>query len=89
MRTIKIPNCEYELYESIRDIIIDEIPFSLINDMYSPKKKIAVFNFWDVQYIPKVLHRFILNPPKDREDIEKQISEIEGIIKKIKYGINA
>lgn len=91
MRTIKIPFCSYEIYEGMRDVIIKNVPFALINDMYSKKEQIAVFNLWDSDYIPDELKDFIMQPPLSRENKEKmsielssfsmQLNEIRDLIK--------
>lgn len=70
MRLIKISKCSYEQYESIRDAIYSVIPFALINNEYSKKLETAFFNFWDVEYIPDDLKRFIMQPPLSRENKE-------------------
>ena len=84
MRPVIIDNLEYLEYEAIRDILIMNIPFAIINDMYSKKTKRAVFYFWDSDYIPKELEQFILKPPKSHEDIPKFRKDLAEIIKKIK-----
>lgn len=76
MRTISIPFCSYELYEAMRDCIITNVPFALINDMYSKKERIAVFNLWDSDYIPDELKYFILQPPLSRENKAKMSEEL-------------
>ncbi len=76
MRTINIPFCSYEIYEGIRDIIIKNVPFALINDMYSKKEQIAVFNLWDSDYIPDELKDFIMQPPLSRENKDKMSKEL-------------
>ena len=85
MRTVRIPNCSYELYTAIRDKIMEIIPFSVINQDYSPNKQLAIFNFWDSDYIPKCLNDYILRPPKHREDIDRLQEELTKICKN--YGI--
>lgn len=79
MRTISIPFCSYEIYEAMRDVIIKNVPFSVINDMYSKKKQIAVFNLWDSDYIPDELTEFILQPPLSRENKAKMSSELASL----------
>lgn len=79
MRTIKIEPCSYELYTAIRDKIMKFIPFCLINQDYSPNEQIAMFNFWDSDYIPQILEKYILRPPKHREPIDKLQEELTKI----------
>jgi hypothetical protein len=70
MRLIKIENCSYERFEAIRDAIYEVIPFAIINQGYSKKLKMAIFNFWDVEYIPEELKKYIMQPPLSRENKE-------------------
>ena len=68
MRLIKIEKCSYEKFEKIRDAIYEVIPFAIFNEGYSPKLKMAIFNFWDVEYIPESLRKYIMQPPLSREN---------------------
>lgn len=80
MRMIKIENCSYHKYDIIRNAIMSVIPYALINQDYSKELKLAVFNFWDSDYIPKDLKKFIMQPPLSRENqdlLHKKLSEIE------------
>lgn len=76
MRTIKIPNCSYEKYSKIRDIIIRIVPFSIINDMYSKEEQIGAFNFWDSDYIPENLAKYIVQPPLHRERKDEMVAAL-------------
>lgn len=68
MRLIQIKNCSYGKFEKIRDAIYEVIPFAIINQGYSKKLNLAIFNFWDVAYIPEELRKYILQPPLSREN---------------------
>jgi len=68
MRLIKIENCSYEKYSKIADAIYSVIPFALINDAYRKDLKTAYFNFWDSDYIPDDLKKYIMQPPLSREN---------------------
>ncbi len=81
MRCVKITDCDYDTFEAIRDAIFDEIPFALVNQGYSPKKRIAIFNFWDRDYISAKLEKYILQPPLNRENVPKLIKVLEEILK--------
>lgn len=70
MRLIKIENCSYESYSKIANAIYSVIPFALINDAYRKDLRTAFFNFWDVEYIPEELKKYILQPPLSRENKE-------------------
>lgn len=70
MRLVKIPNCSYDQFEKIRDAIYEVIPFAIINEGYSRKLNVAIFNFWDSDYIPELLKQHIVQPPLSRENIE-------------------
>lgn len=64
MRTVVIKNCEYEVFEEHRDMVLDNAPYSLISATYSKKLRLAVFQFWDSDYIPENLQKFIVRPKK-------------------------
>ena len=65
MRLIKITECSYEVFNEIRDEILDKVPFALINDIYHSKREIGYFYFWDSDYIPEALMRFRVQPPAE------------------------
>ena len=78
MRTIKIENCSYSLYNDIANAIIEIEPFALFQDSYRSELKIATFSFWDSDYIPAKLDKFILRPPNTHENVlllQKKILE--------------
>ena len=68
MRLVSIPNCEHETFNVIRNTIMKNIPWAIINQDYSKDLKQAIFNFWDVEYIPDELKKYIVQPPLSRED---------------------
>ena len=70
MRLIKIENCSLGRYLQIRDAIMEIIPFAIINQDYSEGLQIAIFNFWDSDYIPDELKKYIMQPPLSRENRE-------------------
>lgn len=80
MRIVKIPECEYEFFVKIRDVILDHVPFSIINDIYHEKRKTAYFYFWDSDYIPIQLHPFIMQPPANWEPMEEQMKALEKML---------
>ena len=73
MRTIKIPFCEYPLFERIRDSYVKHAPWALEKTIYSRQLKTAVFTFHDTRYIVPWLTDFILEPPADLEAINDEI----------------
>lgn len=88
MRLVWIPNLEYEQYSQIFDAIIQHIkkggiPFALLNQGYSARLKVGFFNFWDSDYIPENLKKFILQPPRSREDKEKLVNQLNEVIASI------
>ena len=83
MRMLKIPNLEYKEFEAIRDVILDNVPFAMINEIYHSKRKTGYFYFWDSDYIPTVLRRYILQPPADREPMDKQLNELTELMEKL------
>ncbi len=76
---LKIP-CNYETFEAIRDVICSEVPFALINAMYSKKLGEAFFNFWDSDYIPDDLKKFIMNPPTSREQKQRMREKLSQVV---------
>ena len=83
MRMLKIPDLEYEEFVAIRDVILDNVPFAMINEIYHGKRKTGYFYFWDSDYIPMKLRKFILQPPADREPMEKQLNELTELMEKL------
>jgi hypothetical protein len=79
MRTVKLVNCSYEKFNKIRDVIYNNIPFALIHIGYSPELQVAIFNFWDSDYIPDELKPFIMQPPVSRENKEKMSLELASL----------
>ena len=63
MRTIRIPNCEYPIYNAIMNEIMSKVPYAVLNADYRKDLKVANINFWDSDYIPPQLAHFQLNPP--------------------------
>jgi len=79
MRLIKIENCSYEKFEGIRDAIYETIPFAVFHVGYSKKLKLAIFNFWDSDYIPDEMQDLVLRPPIDRENralLKKELAKL-------------
>lgn len=85
MRLIKIENLTYREYEKIRDAIYSVIPFALLNQQYSDKLRTGFFNFWDVEYIPEVLKKYIMQPPLSRENKELLHNKLIDVV--IEIGI--
>lgn len=83
MRMVRIPEISYEDFNAIRDVLLDNVPFALINDIYHSKQETAYFYFWDSDYIPDVLRPFIVQPPADREPMAKQFRELTEVCKKL------
>lgn len=79
MRLVKIQPCSYEKFSKIRDIIYETFPFALINQGYSSELSMAIFNFWDVDFIPYALRKYIMQPPMSRENkelLKQKLSEV-------------
>jgi len=81
MRLCKIPNLEYKDFEAIRDVLYANVPFAVIHVGYSPKMKTGIFNFWDSDYIPDEMKKFIMQPPLSRENKEKMTKELSVLLK--------
>ena len=62
MRTVIIKVCEYGIFEIHRDQCLMFKPFGLISAIYSTKLKMAMFQFWDTDYIPDNMQQFIVRP---------------------------
>jgi len=83
MRLVKIPNCEYKDFEKIRDVIYANVPFAVIHVGYSASLKLAIFNFWDSDYIAEELKPYIMQPPLSRENKAKMTAELAAVMKMI------
>ena len=74
MRMIKIEDCSKEQFEKIKLAICDVIPYALINSEFvfnsTEHPPFAIFNFWDSDYIPEKLKKYIMQPPLSRENKE-------------------
>lgn len=81
MRLIKIPNCSYEQFVKIRNVIDKNIPFAVIDIRYNPDLKLGIFNFWDSDYIVDELKQYIVQPPLSRENKEKMSLELAEVVK--------
>lgn len=80
MRLVKLQPCTYSQYETIRDVIYRNIPFAVINIDFSAAEEMAIFNFWDSDYIPDELKPFIMQPPLSRENKAKMSKELSEVI---------
>ena len=82
MRMVEIKNIEYKEFARIRDKLCTKIGFALINERYLADQKIAQFNFWDSDYIPKQLKEFIVNINRKLvEEVEESIGDVIRINK--------
>jgi len=80
MRYAIIKNCTYVKFELWRDQIDYETPWALFSARYSKHLKQAVFGFWDSDYIPEGLRKYIQKPPKKpslREKLARQLEDLE------------
>ncbi|MCK5160087.1 MAG: hypothetical protein KAQ99_00785 [Candidatus Aureabacteria bacterium] len=73
MRTVKIPNCEYPLFEKIRDIYLKHMPWAILKETYSKELKLAIFTFNDSRYIAAELDVFMLEPPANMDLVNVEI----------------
>lgn len=84
VRTIILENCEYNVFAETMDAILEcKMPFILINQYYSQRRKEGFFNFWDSDYIPDQMQQYILHPPEKRENVKK----LDEILSKIEYPV--
>ena len=79
MRLIRIENISEQKFEKIFAVIVKHIPFSLVNQGYSYVTRTGFFNFWDSDYIPESLRKYIVQPPLSRENREAMNNELEKI----------
>jgi hypothetical protein len=69
MRMVKIQKMQYVDFEVIRDALVEFIPFALVNAMYSKKLEEACFLFWDSDYVPQSLAKYIV--PMNQDLVKK------------------
>lgn len=62
MRTVIINECSYPLFEKYRDTCLKFKPFGLITAIYSKNLNMALYQFWDTDYIPVSMKQFIVRP---------------------------
>ncbi len=80
MRTVRIPNLDYEDYAAIMDAIDEVIPFAVLETRYNKRLRYGIFNFWDSDYIPSCMEEFIMRPPTNRENVlELQYRLVEAM----------
>jgi len=78
MRMIKFKS-EYSVFEKVRNVIDSVIPFAVIDIRYNPNTKETIVNFWDSDYIPDELKKYIVQPPLSRENKEKMSNELKAL----------
>ncbi|MCK5161944.1 MAG: hypothetical protein KAQ99_10250 [Candidatus Aureabacteria bacterium] len=88
MRTVKIPECPYKLFENIRDILLETAPWATLKESYSTQLHLAVFTFNDTRYIPEDLKPFMIEPPADMDSINEKMQfqcagQLEEITKRM------
>jgi hypothetical protein len=59
MRTI-MRECDYATFQEMRQVILDDNPGALINDIYDKKNGKAYFSFRHDRYIPKEWIEYII-----------------------------
>jgi len=64
MRQIIIPDLNYEDYESLVDRLYQTIPFAIISAQYRKNLKKGFIFFWDCEYVPAELQKYITRPSK-------------------------
>ena len=62
MRTVIIKDCAYSEFEKHRDTCLKFKPFGLITAIYSNNLNMALYQFWDTDYIPNSLEKYIVRP---------------------------
>jgi hypothetical protein len=86
MRMCRIPELDYPAFEAMRDAMYDEIPFAIIESVYSKKLRTGFFNFWDSDYIPENLQEYIVQPPANKEKKEAFELRIFHVVSAWKQG---
>ena len=87
MRTIRIEGIEYKVYAKIRQVLFKTVPFAIINNDYDPEGKVCIVNFWDSDYIPDELKKYILQPPLSRENKEELSKGLSDLADEIDLSI--
>lgn len=64
MRQVIVPELSYEDYESLVDQLYSTIPFAIISAQYRKNLKKGFIFFWDFEYIPENLQKYITRPKK-------------------------
>jgi len=80
MKTVKINNLEFPLFEDIADALISRIYFA-VNCQYRKRLKVGVFQFQDSSYIPPCLNEFAGNIKGNDKLVESLNNELELILK--------
>ena len=62
MRYVIIPSCGYDQFIKFRDEIDAKKPFSVFRADYSTVLDQAVFGFWDSDYIPRSMEKYVVKP---------------------------
>ncbi|KKN86532.1 hypothetical protein LCGC14_0267080 [marine sediment metagenome] len=83
MRMCRIPELDYADFEKIRDAIFSVIPFSVFEVQYSKELKTGYFNFWDSDYIPAEMSKYIVQPPLSRENKALLHKKLIGVMKSL------
>ena len=84
MRTVTLKQLDYESYEIIYRAIMETMPFALVNQGYNKRLKTGFFNFWDSDYIPPQLERYIMRPPFHEDNVKRLDSMIINLIQESK-----
>ena len=64
----KRENCSILQFQEMRQIILDTVPYGLLNSEYDDKNQIAYLYLWDSDYVPKVLEPWIVRPVSAKSD---------------------
>lgn len=77
--SIVIPDCEYAVFEHVRDAIFKTIFFA-VDTYYSPKLQQAVFHFADTKYIPESLYKYMKDIPGNDKLVQKLDEMIKDVV---------
>ena len=63
MRLAVIPDLEYSAFEEIVDALYKKNPYGVISSQYRKNLKTGFIWFWDGDYVPPELKKYVTPPP--------------------------
>lgn len=76
----------YEEFQKMRQWVLDNCPYALLNDVYDAKNNMIYLYFWDSDYIPEKWDSYVVRPTaliiKSEEDLQELTAEVIADLKK-------